>query len=150
MPLRNPAQRELATQLLAQEQQGDSAQERAAAAARVYEKLQLHLAPLVGGTGFRALFARSITLTAPRFPFLAGLTEVKPDDAAGALRACLQAETPEVVTEVAVSVFGAFLSLLATYVGERLTAQLLRAAWPSLGERPHNESPGEPRLKETK
>lgn len=128
------AQRELASRLLARERLGESSEERAAAAASVYEKLYLCLAPLVGGTGVRALFARSVTLTTAEFPFLGGVTVEQPEAAATTLRASMQGQRPDAVIESAAALFGAFLALLTTYVGERLTAQVLRGAWPEIGE----------------
>ena len=120
--------------MLAHEQPGESPEARAAAAARVYEKLTVCLSPLVGATGVRALFARSIALTSAGFPFLAAVSVEPPEAGVNTLRASLQGQTADAVLAGAAALFGAFLSLLATYVGERLTAQVLRTAWPELAE----------------
>ena len=106
----------------------------AAAAIRVYEKLYLSLAPLVGATGFRALFARSIKLTTPEFPFLGDFHGGQPEATANGLRLCLQGQAPEAIRHGAAALFGAFLVLLATHIGGRLAAQVLRSIWPDTGE----------------
>lgn len=134
------AHRELATGLLARERHGETSEERAAAVGRVYDKLYLCLSPLVGASGVRALFARSLHLTTPQFLYLAGVTVEQPESAANALRASLQGQRPDAILEGAAALFGAFLSLLATHIGERLTAQLLRGAWPDLGKPLSKES----------
>ena len=48
------------------------------------------------------------------------------------LRACLQALDPAVATEAAAALFGTFLELITTFIGERLTIQVLRSAWPTI------------------
>ena len=125
-------QREFASRLLERERPGESAEERAAAAGRVYEKLSLCLAPLVGSTGVRALLARSLILMSGEFPFLSGASFEHPEGAADRLRTSLQGQRPDDALRAAAALFGSFLTLLATYVGERLTAQILRTAWPDL------------------
>ena len=130
--LQNKAQRDFASRLLTAERPGESAEERAAAAGRVYEKIFLCLTPLVGATGVRALFVRSLVLTIPEFPFLGGVLVEQPEAGVKTLRASLQGQKPDAVLHGAAALFGAFLALLATYVGQRLTAQILRTAWPEL------------------
>jgi hypothetical protein len=46
----------------------------------------------------------------------------------------LQAQDPAVATESAAALFGNFFTLITTFIGERLTAQLLRSAWPNFDE----------------
>lgn len=128
------AQREFAGSLLARERLGESVEERAAAAVRVYERLTLCLSPLVGATGVRALFARSIVLTTAEFPFFAGTNFERPEAALSSLHASLRGQQPDAVLHGAAALFGALLALLETYVGERLTAQVLRSAWPDLDD----------------
>jgi hypothetical protein len=134
------AKRELASRLLARERHGENSEERAAAAGRVYEKLFLCLAPLVGGTGVRALFVRSIKLATAEFPFLGGVAVEPREAAVSTLVASLQGQQPDAVMHGAAALFGAFLTLLMTYVGERLTAQVLRSAWPDIDETPSKET----------
>ena len=134
MDQQNKAQRAFASRLLAAERPGASAGDHAAAAARVYEKISLCLAPLVGATGVRALFVRSLVLTIPEYPFLGGVLVEQPEAGVNTLRASLQGQKPDAVLQSAAALFGTFLTLLSTYVGDRLTAQVLRTAWPDLAE----------------
>ena len=93
------AQAEWAGRLLEGEGDCTSSEECAAAAWRIYEKLNARLAPLLGLAGVQALFVRSAKLAQAEFPSLAevatsleGLTR---------LRACLQALDPTRATEAA-------------------------------------------------
>ncbi len=102
----------------------------AAAAGRVYEKLDAHLAPLLGRAGVQALFARSAKIS---HSGLASLAEL------GAAVGCsielctwLQSRDPEDAAKIAAVLFGAFLELITTFIGERLTVQVLRNAWPTI------------------
>ena len=134
--------REFAGGLLAREQLGESVEERAAAAVRVYERLMLCLSPLVGASGVRALFARSVVLTTAEYPFFAGANFERPEAAVTTLQASLRGQHPEAVLHGAAALFGALITLLETYVGERVTAQVLRSAWPDLAEMPPKEAKG--------
>jgi hypothetical protein len=121
---------ETAKRLLANE--GDSAsssEESAAAAWLVYEKLNARLAPLLGSSGLEMLFVRSAKLAQAEF---ASLAEVGTPDGLSKLGACLQALDPGDATEAAAVLFGNFLDLIATFIGERLTVLVLRSAWPTI------------------
>ncbi len=107
---------------------GDSA---AAAAGRVYDRLHAQLAPLLGDMGVQSLFVRSAKLTARE---LAGLAEVSILDGSTKLREHFQARGPAFDVESAAAVFGTFLALLTTFIGERLVTQVLRSAWPTIEE----------------
>src|SRR5512140_3850500 len=111
MKLPSPEQMEMASRLLALEGAGGSALECAAAAGRVYDTLQGHLAPLVGAPGVHLLFARSATLAQGK---LAAFAEASIQEASTKLRECLQAQDLAVATESAVVLFGTFFALLTT------------------------------------
>jgi hypothetical protein len=115
--------------LLAHEGAAGSADEAAMAAGRVYDKLDAHLAPLLGAAGVQALLARSAKLTQGEFSFLtvAGPGSTK-------LCGCLRAQDPSVARESAAVLFGTFFTLITTFIGERLTVQALRRAWPKIEE----------------
>lgn len=128
----NPAQVARAGQLLAYEGAADSvADGKTTAAGRIYDKLHAHLAPIMGDAGVQVLFVRSAKLTRGEFachaeaPLLEGATK---------LRECLHARDPAVATESATLLFGNFFALIATFIGERLTTEVLRRAWPMLDE----------------
>jgi hypothetical protein len=119
-----------ARRLLASEgDSGSSAADCAAAAWRVYEKLNARLAPLLGSAGVQALFARSAKLAQAEFVSLA---EVATPEGMKKLGTRLQALAPADATEVAATLFGTFLDLMTTFIGERLTVLVLRSAWPTI------------------
>jgi hypothetical protein len=121
---------ERAKRLLANEgNSGRSSAECAAAAWRVYEKLNARVAPLLGPAGVEALFVRSAKLAQAEFVSLA---EVATAEGMKKLGACLQALDPADATEVASTLFGTFLDLMTTFIGERLTVLVLRSAWPMI------------------
>jgi hypothetical protein len=123
---------ELAARVFALEAQGAvSAEDCAAAAARVYQKLFVRLASLVGAAGARALFARSLKLTAIEFPFLGTVDHAKAGDGEAFVRP-MREETPAVVTEATVALCATLFSLLETLIGQRLTANVVGSAWPEL------------------
>lgn len=128
----SPAQLEKARRLLAHEGAASSAEDAAAAAAgRVYDKLHAHLAPLLGGIGVQSLFVRSAKLTSGEF---SGLAEVSILEGSEKLREHLQARGSAGDVDSAAILFGSFLELLTTFVGERLVTQVLRSAWPTIEE----------------
>jgi hypothetical protein len=122
--------------LLAHEGAAGSADEFAKAADRVYDKLDAHLAPLLGSAGVRALLVRSAQLTQSDFSFLA----VAFPENSTKLRECLQAQDPAVAGDSAAALFGTFFTLMTTFIGERLTTQVLRSAWPTIEEMASTET----------
>jgi hypothetical protein len=114
-------------------QEAATDEERAAAARRVYEKLLLHLSPLIGAAGARGLLARSARLSASDFPSFASvdLSETPAERLAEQLVGCLRDEGSVAVDEGTVAVCATMLTLLATMIGERLTLQVVRSAWPA-------------------
>ena len=128
----SPAQLEKARRLLAHEGAASSAEDGAAAAAgRVYDKLHAHLAPLLGVIGVQSLFVRSAKLTSGEF---SGLAEVSILEGSEKLREHLQERGSAGDVDSAAILFGSFLELLTTFVGERLVTQVLRSAWPTIEE----------------
>jgi len=119
--------------LLAAEGASDaSAEACAAAAAAVYDKLDEQLSRLLGAAGFQALFARSAKLAQSEF---ACLSEVAVADGSTKLRVCLQTLNAPAAARTAEALFGTFFALLTTFIGERLTTQALRSAWPTIDAR---------------
>jgi hypothetical protein len=118
--------------LLAHEGAASAADERATTAAgRVYDKLHAHMAPLVGDAGVQLLFVRSAKLAEGEFT---GLAEVPIFERSTKLRECLHTQGPAVATESAAALFGTFFALITAFIGERLTTQVLRRAWPTIEE----------------
>jgi hypothetical protein len=121
---------EWARSLLEREGAGGGADECATAAGRVYDKLHAHLDLLIGASGVQALLVRSAKLTHSKFSFL----EVSMLESSTKLREALQAQEFAVATESAAALFGTFFTLITTFIGERLTTQALRSAWPTMEE----------------
>ena len=128
----NPTQLERARRLLAHEGATDGENECAATpSARVYDKLHAELSPIVGEAGVQLMFVRSAKLAQGEFAWIA---EISILDGSTRLRDSLQAHDPPVSMESAAALFGIFFTLIATFIGERLTSQVLRAAWPTIEE----------------
>jgi hypothetical protein len=110
---------------------GGGAEEDAAAAGRVYEKLHLQLVPLVGLPAVQVLFVRSAKLTQGEFPCFRERAAV---ESGSNLRESLRVEEPAVIEEAAAALFGAFLDLITTFIGEALMTKVLGRAWPAIEE----------------
>ena len=115
--------------LAAEGASGSNSKDCAAAAGRVYEKLSSRIGPLLGAAGVRALFARSATLAGRE---LADVTGIGSLESSTTLTAFLEELAPAIAHQVAETLFETFLSLITTFIGERLTLQALRGAWPTL------------------
>jgi hypothetical protein len=132
MKMPSPAHLDAANRLLTYEGgPGGSADESAAAAERVYEKLRIHFVALVGAPGFQVLFARSASLTRRQFTAFGDNAAV---ESSAKLRECLRAQEPDAVAAMAATLFAAFLSLLTTFIGEQLTTEVLRRTWPAFAQ----------------
>ena len=103
----------------------------AAAAQRAYDDLALVSAPLIGQVGVDALTGRTLYLAQRKYPWLVHTRE--PEQWKGPFAQivfCLERQGPAVATEAAGAVLTIFTGLLVTFIGEPLTARLLRQAWP--------------------
>lgn len=114
-----------------------SAEHCATAAGRVLDKLNEQLVPLLGAAGVQALLVRSAKLAQGELACLADLASL---ETSARLRACLQALDPGVAMATAEALFGTFLALVTTFIGERLTLQALRASWPNIEARASTEN----------
>jgi len=117
-----------AKRLLTQEGFSGTSESSGEAAARIFEQIHLQLDPLIGDSGVQALLARSGKLAHPDYAFLAAQSA----DAGRRLRAHASSQTPEAALESAATLVAIFFSLIITFIGERLTREALREAWPTL------------------
>ena len=104
----------------------------AAAAQRAYDDLARVSAPLIGQVGVDALTGRTLYLAQRKYPWLVHTRE--PDEWKGPFAQivfCLERQDPAVATEAAGAVLATLTELLGTFIGEPLTARLLRQAWPA-------------------
>ena len=130
--LENAALRHLALKVLAQHAGPAAGPEALAAAAqRAYADLARVSAPLIGQGGVEALTGRALHLAQRDFPWLATRQERgQVTDLFAPVILSLEQQDAAVATEAAGAVFATFTGLLVTFIGEPLTAGLLRQAWP--------------------
>ncbi len=131
--LENAALRQLALKVMAQHA-GPAAGAEAllAAAHRAYDDLVRVAAPLIGHVGVDALAGRALHLAQREYPWLVPPRE--PEQAEGPfaqVKICLEQQDPAVAIECVGAVLATFIGLLITFIGEPLTAGLLRTAWPA-------------------
>lgn len=124
--------RQLALKVLAHHAGANASAEAVAAATfRAYDDLARVSAQLIGQSGVDALTGRALHLAQKEYPWLVHRRE--PEQAEGPfaqIAACLKRQNAAVATEAAAAVFGTLAGLLVTFIGEPLTTQLLRKAWP--------------------
>lgn len=92
-------------------------------AVRVIEQFRVRLIKLAGVQGFRSLLSRALTLVKQENPALAGVRIGE----GGALEGVAKIGKSEEDELVLVT---QLLELLTTFIGESLTLQLVRDAWP--------------------
>lgn len=133
--MKRPSTGELETaQRLLKHEGGDDVHP-ASSAARAYQKLNDRLAPLIGAAGFRALFCRSQKMAQlAGFTFLEGASADSGVDLGQKLHDNLHGREPAEAAEAAAVIFASFFGLLTTFIGDRLTKQVLRGAWPEITE----------------
>lgn len=134
-----PVLRQLVHRLMTHPVGMNNAGELAFAAVAVYTKLLSSLSPLLGEVGSTALFRRSLKLTEGAFPCYAEARGADQRTLLNAVEACLRKQAPEGVQGASVALLAAYVELLATLIGERLTRQLLQDAWPELLASPPEE-----------
>lgn len=127
--------RRILLRCLANEGGGDQAPSaaRAVAAGRLLERMVERLSFVIGSLGVRALLLRALALSRREFAFLDGehLVPLERSDGLGEpLRACLEAQAPDVVTKATLTVFTTVVDLLVSAIGSRLAWNLLRDVWP--------------------
>ncbi|CAN7329090.1 hypothetical protein LJR289_001761 [Pseudoduganella sp. LjRoot289] len=103
--------------------------------------LRSELAPIVGDSGFSALFARCLSIRGDLFPWLspppaaAGLLKMDFGELAVKLAITLEEQAPDVGLAASRALFATFYDLLLVLVGERLLAGVLDAVWKRPGFR---------------
>jgi len=130
----NPAAsklRDFAGRLIAYEtRRNTSSQADPAAAWDAVEKLRPQLTTLMGNTGFRALLSRALALAQAEVRWLRAV-HVKGDGSLDEFDAHAQVN-PKEITEGRIALLAQLLGLLAAFIGESLTLQLVRETWPKL------------------
>jgi hypothetical protein len=108
-----------------------------------YEQLFRPLSRLIGDTGVRTLFARSLSVASSAHPWLASAVAVVAADVDGtrAVRAALESQVPEAAVTAFVDVLSTLVALLERLIGERLVSGLLHEVWPTVFAVEAKESP---------
>jgi len=123
--------RHFATRLLAYEtKENPSSKADPAAVFDAIEKLRPQLTTLMGNAGFRALLSRALALAQAEVRWLRSV-QVKADGSWEELNALPQV-SPEEVAEGRIALLTQLLGLLAAFIGENLTLQLVGEIWPKL------------------
>lgn len=130
MNLASPPLRFLALQLLAEERDsGEGSQD--PAAARVCAKLGALLSKLAGAAGYRSLLSRAVSLAQAEVPSLKSL-HVLPDGKLIGFYEATEATDKQEFERSEVALVAQLLGLLHTFIGETLTQQLVKEAWPAI------------------
>ena len=108
-------------------------------AVRVCEKLRVSLTRFAGADGFAALQRRALSLARTEVPALLGVT-LKADGSLGGLDE-LASDGADVRGDAAVAVIAHLLALLVTFIGEPITARLIRESWPDAPRASNTEVP---------
>jgi hypothetical protein len=124
--------RGLAERLINYETRGNKSSEtKIPAACLVSQKLQPHLATLMGNLGFRALLSRALALASVEAPWLRAI-HVKADGSFEGLDEVDGKVDPDEIFEGCVVLLAQLLGLLVAFIGEDLTLRLVGEVWPKL------------------
>jgi hypothetical protein len=134
-----PRLRNLARRLLALEASSGTRQRGVGAAAfGVCENLRRPLSTLAGTAGFRSLLSRALALAGDEIPWL----KIVRVNAQGSLEGLDAVQLPDAeIAEGEAVLVAHLIGLLATFVGETMTLQLLQQAWPEASLRGLNSEP---------
>lgn len=105
----------------------------AAVARRTYDELAEVAAPLIGQVGVEALMSRAVHLARRDYPWLGSDRPNSPqheENSFAEVARCLERSEAGLAADAAAAVFARLVGLLATLIGDRLTAPLLYKAWP--------------------
>lgn len=126
-----PAVQDLARRLIAQEaRQVQGSETGINPALRAVEKLSNPLSKLSGAEGFRSLLTRALTLASAYAPSLSPL-RIETDGSVKGAGDLPLSQTADEAAEGGVALMAELIGLLIVFIGEALTLQVLRAAWPN-------------------
>jgi hypothetical protein len=109
-----------------------SAEQVAAGATRICEKLTRYLAGIVGQSGIRTLLDRSLTLTRKAFPWLPGVGARSEASPWATLHACLAEQDAAQAGAAFTTFLASFMALFGRLIGDALVARLLHEIWPEV------------------
>lgn len=99
-------------------------------AVAVWERTANEIIAIIGVGGFNSLFARSVFLSRPSFPYLApSALPLQVDQCLAELKKSLENQTPADAIRANIQLLCTFTDILATLIGEELTSSILQSAW---------------------
>jgi hypothetical protein len=94
------------------------------------EKVAAVVVEIIGKDGFNALYARSLSLTVPTFPWLAvSVMTLQDDDMLVLLKNSFVAQPPAAIRVASSLLLITFSDILCQLVGDQLTARILHDAF---------------------
>ena len=100
------------------------------AAISLWAQMAVPLVSIIGDGGFNSLYARSVFLTQPTFPWLAASAlSPQADHRFAQLKTSFEGQTPAAVHASNRLLLVTFTDILAALIGEQLTTSILRSAW---------------------
>lgn len=100
------------------------------AAINLWEQMAAQIISIVGEDGFNSLYARSVFLAQPTFPWLTASALAQQNDQRFAeLKKGLEGQTPSQAREANSLLLLTFTGILAALIGEPLTTRILWSAW---------------------
>ena len=100
------------------------------AAINLWEQMAAQIISIVGEDGFNSLYARSLFLAQPTFPWLTASSVAQQNDQRFAeLKKGLEGQTPSQAREANSLLLLTFTGILAALIGEPLTTRILCSAW---------------------
>ena len=94
------------------------------------EKLATSIIRIIGRYGFNAIYAKSLSLTAPKFPWLATrVMTLQTDDMVGLIKPSFVAQPPADIRAASSLLLATFSDILCRLMGDQLTASILQDAF---------------------
>jgi hypothetical protein len=105
-------------------------EETAEIAFSLLEKVAAAIVRIIGKDGFNALYARSLSLTAPTFPWLAAsVMTLQDDDMLVLIKTSFVVQPPAEIRAASSLLLTTFSDILCRLVGDQLTARILHDAF---------------------
>ena len=127
MTLATPTLRALAIRLIAEEREADAL----LAAFHACDRLGLSLTKAVEPAGFHSLLSRALALSQKEIPALKDV-RILPDGTLNDLSQQADPAEKDALTSGATVLLAQLLGLLHAFIGEPLTMQLVKEAWPEV------------------
>jgi hypothetical protein len=138
----SPESRRIALALARQVDAGADPAQIADAIISIWHEIDGALHPIVGQRGVASLYKRSLHLTSPAYPWLAGLQDdIQAAMDLAALRSVLVQQSSADAAAGGGDLLQTFHELLASLVGDSLTERLLRSIWAMSTSLPAQDTP---------